>query len=63
MNGSSFSEILLEAVLTASGYLQGVLSGKHYDSPSLPQPGKSIFFANSLKKYYWYLNFKPYGIF
>ena len=43
MKGSTFSEILLEAVLTASGYLQGVLSGKHYDSPSLPQPGKSIF--------------------
>ena len=43
MNGSSFSEILLEAALYASGYLQGVLSGKHYDSPSLPQPGKSIF--------------------
>ena len=31
MNGSGFSDILLEAGLIGSGSLQGVISGKHYE--------------------------------
>ena len=31
MDGSGFSDILLEAGLTGSGSIKGVISGKHYD--------------------------------
>ena len=37
MAGSGLSDVLLEAGLTVSGSLNGVLKGKNYDGHALPQ--------------------------